>query len=137
METTFLRSPLRRYPYRKHPQPIRRSWRTYTGSLNDAPFEMHYTDLDPGAHYKVRIVYSDTNPHIPIRLQANKGIEVHPFVLKPVPRAPIEFDIPQEATRGGELILRWAREPGHGRAGRGCELGEVWLIKKEKRQAER
>jgi len=128
-DPTFLRSPLRHYPYRKHLQPLRLSWRTYTGSLGDAPFEMHYTDLDPCAQYKVRIVYSDANPHIPIRLEANEGIDVHPFILKQVPRGPMEFDIPPVAIRGGELTLRWYREPGRGRAGRGCEVSEVWLIK--------
>ena len=128
-DPTFLRSPLRHYPYRRHPQPLRLSWRTYTGSLSDAPFEMRYTDLDPGAHYRVRIVYSDANPQIPIRLEANEGIEVHPFILKRAPRGPMEFDIPPEATCVGELALRWYREPGRGRAGRGCEVSEVWLIK--------
>ncbi len=85
-----------------------------TGSLNDAPFQMHYTDLDPEARYKVRVVYSDLQPQIRVRLVANDGIEVHPFILKKHPRQPMEFDVPQEATRGGELTLTWHREPGRG-----------------------
>jgi hypothetical protein len=128
-DPSFLWTPLRHYPYRKDPQPLRRSWRTWTGSLGDAPFEMRYADLDPDAQYRVRVVYSDANPHIPVRLAANEGLEVHPFMLKPSPRGPMEFDVPREATRGGALTLRWYREPGHGRAGRGCEISEIWLIK--------
>jgi hypothetical protein len=134
-DPTFLRSPLRHYPYRKHMPPLRRSWRSYTGALGDAPFEMHYTDLDPEARYAVRVVYSDAEPHVRIRLEARpdetsgEGIEIHPFILKAAPRAPMEFAIPPEATHGGELVLRWHREPGMGRAGRGCEISEIWLIK--------
>jgi hypothetical protein len=128
-DPTFLRSPLCRYPYRKHDQPLRLSWRSYTGSLNDAPLELHYSDLDPGARYRVRIVYSDADPHILVRLEANEGIEIHPFIQKRSPRAPMEFDIPSQATRAGELTLRWYREPGRGRAGRGCEISEIWLQK--------
>jgi hypothetical protein len=128
-DPTFLRSPLRQYPYRKSPEALRLTWRTYTGSLNDAPFEMRYTDLDPDARYRVRIVYSDAEPHIPLRLEANEGIEVHPFILKRTPRGPMEFDVPPQATSKGELTLRWHREPGRGRAGRGCEISEIWLTK--------
>jgi hypothetical protein len=130
-DPTFLRSPLRQFPYRKDPRPLRRAWRSYTGSLNDAPFEMRYSGLDPEGRYALRVVYSDANPHIPVRLEANEGIEIHPFQLKPVPRAPVTFDVPHAATRGGTLTLRWRREPGRGRAGRGCELSEVWLIKRD------
>lgn len=128
-DPAFLQSPMRRYPYWKDPRPIRFSWRGYTGSLNDAPFQMRYTGLDPEARYKVRVVYSDLSPMVRIRLEANEGIEVHPWIHKPVPREPLEFDIPPEATWGGELTLTWYREPGHGGSGVGCEVSEVWLLK--------
>jgi hypothetical protein len=108
---------------------MRVSWRSCTGSLNDAPFTMYYSSLDPQAHYRVRMVYSDLNPHVPVRLEANEGIEVHGWIHKVVPRAPMEFDIPQEATQSGELTLRWRREPGRGGNGTGCDLSEIWLIK--------
>jgi hypothetical protein len=97
--------------------------------LNDASFEIHYPDLDPNARYKVRIVYSGATPHIKVRLEANDGIEIHPFILKKVPRSPMEFDIPQGATQGGELTLRWYREQGLGGVGTGCDVSEIWLVK--------
>jgi hypothetical protein len=128
-DPAFLKSPLRKFPYRKEPQALRLSWRCYTGSLNDAWFEMHYPDLDPNARYKVRIVYSGANSHIRVRLEANDGIEIHPFILKKVPRSPMEFDIPQEATQGCELTLRWYREQGLGGVGTGCDVSEIWLMK--------
>jgi len=61
---------------------------------------------------------------------AGDGIEVHPLMLKPQPVVPIEFDIPHAATATGTLDLVWYREPGLGGNGRGCEVAEVWLMKK-------
>ena len=61
---------------------------------------------------------------------ANDSIEVHPFLLKPRDMKPLEFDIPREATRTGVLNLTWHAEPGRGGNGRGCQVSEVWLIKK-------
>ena len=42
----------------------------------------------------------------------------------------MEFDIPREATRNGSLTLTWTVEPGRGGNGRGCQVAEVWLIRK-------
>lgn len=41
---------------------------------------------------------------------------------------PVEFDLPAEATRTGELRLIWSRPPGLGGNGRGVQVSEVWLI---------
>ena len=54
---------------------------------------------------------------------------IHPFMAKSSPPKPLEFDLPPEATRSGDLILNWYREPGLGDNGRGCHVAEVWLIK--------
>ncbi len=108
----------------------RKSYWAHAASLNDEPLRMRYTDLDPNAQYKIRVVYGGDSPRQKIRLVANGSIEIHPFIGKPVPYRPIEFDIPREATRGGELNLAWTREPGQGGNGRGCEVSEVWLMKK-------
>jgi hypothetical protein len=51
-------------------------------------------------------------------------------MLKPQPVRPVEFDIPRAATSGGELNLSWYGEAGLGGNGRGCQVAEVWLIKK-------
>jgi len=50
---------------------------------------------------------------------------------RPVPFQPLEFDIPQAATAGGQLELTFSREPGLSGNGRGLEIGEVWLIRKK------
>jgi len=112
------------------PRSYRKSFWTYAGSLNDEPLRMRYTDLDPAAQYKIRVVYAGDSPRQKIRLVANGEIEIHPFIEKPAPYRPMEFDLPREATRNGELNLAWTREPGQGGNGRGCDVAEIWLIKK-------
>jgi hypothetical protein len=107
----------------------RMSWRDHAEALNDAPLRMHYSALDPTARYKIRIVYAGDSPTKKISLEAG-GIEVHPFLLKPSPIKPVEFDIPAQATAKGELDLTWNREPGQGGNGRGNQVAEVWLIRK-------
>jgi hypothetical protein len=128
-DPALLRTPHRQHPYQKDPAPLRLAWRCQTGSIGDAPFEMRYQELDPEVCYRVRLVYSDLDPRAKVRLEANDGVEVHPFISRPVPRKPLEFDVPIEATRTGKLTLRWYREPGLGGAGRGCAVSEVWLLR--------
>jgi len=108
----------------------RKSFWTHAASLNDEPLRMHYGDLDPNAEYKIRVVYAGDSARQKIRLVANGSIEIHGYIVKPAPYRPSEFDIPREATRTGELNLAWTREPGQGGNGRGCEVSEVWLMKK-------
>lgn len=108
----------------------RKSWWTYAESLYDEPLQMKYSGLDPAARYRIRVVYSGDSPGRKIRLATSAGLEIHPLMRKPQPVQPLEFDIPPAATAKGELELSWYREPGLGGNGRGCQLSEVWLIKK-------
>jgi len=108
----------------------RKSFWSHAASLGDEPLRLRYTDLDLNAEYKIRVIYGGDSPRQKMRLVANGSIEIHGFIAKPNPYRPIEFDIPHEATRTGELNLAWTREPGQGGNGRGCEVSEVWLIKK-------
>ncbi len=107
----------------------RTSWLDHAESLNDQPLVLRYSGLDPAARYRVRVVYAGDGPAKKIRLDTGDGREVHPFIAKPAPVAPVEFAIPPEATSSGELELQWRREPGLGDNGRGCQVAEVWLIK--------
>jgi hypothetical protein len=107
----------------------RMSWVRFAESRYDAPLKMHYTNLDPNARYKVRVVYGGDNFRTRIGLGADDQIEIHPFIRKERRLQPVEFDIPQEATRDGQLTLIWRQEPGRGGAGRGCQVAEVWLVK--------
>ncbi len=104
------------------------AWKRWAESLFDAPLKMHYTGLDPKAHYRLRVVYSGDQPTKKMRLVANEQVEIHPFLQRPWPPVPQEFDIPAAATAGGELTLSWTREQGQGGSGRGCQVSEVWLM---------
>jgi len=106
-----------------------KSWWTYAESFYDEPLQMRYTRLDPAAQYRIRVVYAGDSPGRKIRLVAGAH-EIHPLMLKPQPVRPIEFEIPRAATSSGELSLSWYRQAGLGGNGRGCEVAEVWLIKK-------
>ena len=108
----------------------RRSWWDHAEAFYDAPLRMHYAGLDPSARYKIRVVYAGDSPRRKIRLMAGEKWEVHALIEKPSPVRPVEFDIPQKAIEHGELDLEWRGEPGLGGNGRGCQVSEVWLIKK-------
>jgi hypothetical protein len=109
---------------------LRYSWINHAESLNDSPLRLHYSNLDDAAQYVVRVVYAGDSPRRKIRLAANDGVEIHPLMTKPWPIRPVEFEIPRSATARGDLALAWYREPGLGGNGRGCQVSEVWLIKK-------
>jgi hypothetical protein len=106
-----------------------RAWITFAMSMYDAPLTMHYKGLDPRARYRVRITYA-RDRQSQIRLDA-EGKQIHPLMVKPEATQPQEFDIPPEITADGELTLNWYREAGRGGNGRGCQVREVWLIRKE------
>lgn len=126
----FLKSPL--ISFGVSPQ---RGWRTSWAAngeiMQDRPLRMLYTDLEPTAHYKIRISYGGDARRTAVRLTAN-GIEVHPYREKGATPEPVEFDLPQQATSSGTMTLEWTRTPGLGGNGRGTQVSEVWLIKAPK-----
>jgi hypothetical protein len=103
---------------------LRKAWWDQAMAHYDAPLTFRYTGLDPTAHYTVRVVYGSG----PMRLVANGSAEVHSFVNRPY--EPLEFPIPTAATAGGKLELQWRGQLGRAGNGRGCQLAEIWLLKK-------
>ena len=63
--------------------PWRTSWLDHAESLFDAPLTMRYTDLDPTAHYKLRVVYAGDGLEKKIRLVSRRRLEIHPYIAKP------------------------------------------------------
>jgi hypothetical protein len=121
-------------PYVRNPgEPLasnrRVSWLDHAESLYDTPLMLAYSGLDPNARYKVRVVYAGDSSTKRIHLVANDTIEVHPYLTRPRPIKPLEFAIPEAATRHGKLTLSWFGEPGFGGNGRGSQVSEVWLLK--------
>ena len=104
------------------------SWWTHLETLYDNPLRICISGLDSKARYRLRVVYGGDRV-IRIRLVANETIEIHPFIEKPRPPRPLEFDIPAEATKDGILMLTWYPEPGLGGNGRGCQVSELWLMR--------
>jgi hypothetical protein len=111
----------------------RLSWCDYVDGLYGYEAKLAYTGLDPAAAYRLRIVYSgslrDRDRPVQVRLSAD-GLEVHPMMPKPDPLQPVEFDIPAEAVRDGALTLTCSGETGRGGPGRGCQMAEVWLMRR-------
>ncbi len=106
------------------------AWKRWAESLFDEPLKMHYSDLDPEVQYRLRVVYSGDARRIQIRLVAARNYEIHPFMTRPWPPRPLEFDIPRDAIKNGQLDVAWTREQGLGGNGRGCQVSEVWIIRK-------
>jgi len=110
------------------------SWCDSVDNLYESSVSLHYTDLDPRAAYAVRIVYAGARGRdgeiIRVRLVADGDLEVHDWIAKPRPIEPLEFEVPRAATSDGELTLTCRAEPGRGGPGRGCQIGEVWLVKR-------
>lgn len=127
-DPAFLRSTLSGFSARSD-SPM--AWKNYAQTLNDTPLQMRYEGLDPGASYKVRVVYGRDNSRGWMRLDA-EGSEVHPLIDKPAPLRPLDFDVPPTATADGTLTLTWSKERGLGGNGRGCQVAEVWLIRKDR-----
>ena len=125
-DPAFLRSTLVDFGYKGG----RISWWNNATSLYDEPLKLHYTGLDSSARYKLRVLYASDVPSRKIRLVAGDSTELHPLMPKTIPPKPLEFELPPETTKSGELTLNWFREPGLGDNGRGCHVAEVWLIKK-------
>ena len=104
------------------------AWWKHAESLYDAPLKLRYAGLDPAAHYRVRVVYGQERRPNRIRFTVNDGLLIHDYLSKSF--EPLEYDIPPQATARGELTLLWNQQPGSGGAGRGCQVCEVWLLKK-------
>ena len=106
------------------------AWKSWAESLFDEALRMSYPELDPNSDYRLRVVYSGDAHKIQVRLVANESHEIHPLLTKPWPPKPLEFDLPRELTSKGQLTLSWTREQGLGANGRGCQVSEVWVIRK-------
>jgi hypothetical protein len=106
---------------------VPRAWWHYAETHYETPLRAKYDGLDPSARYRVRVVYGAQSGR-KVRLTAGDGHEVHRFLARPF--EPVEFDIPAAATAGGKLALTWTPESGAGGPGRGCQVCEVWVLKK-------
>ena len=106
----------------------RNSWLACAETLYGTPLVMRYEGLDPNAEYRLRVTYAGRYRAV-MRLVADGQYEIHAAQGPADPQGPKEFDIPKAATSDGELELSWELI-----SGRGCQVAEVWLIKKQSQQ---
>ena len=129
----FLSSPLNgsiTVPSTRVPDLHRAAW-THAESQYDDALKLHYAGLDPGAHYRLRILYSSVDAGAraaKVRCLADGQFTIHDYVAKePVP---MEFDVPVAATADGVLDLSFQQAPGSRGAGRGAQVAAVWLLRR-------
>ena len=127
-DPAFLKAPISSMVVRLQNHESRISSSTFAEMLHEYPLEMAYPGLDKNARYRLKIVYG-SEAKADIRLVANDKFEIHSMRPKEMTYQPLEFDIPVEATKTGELKLKWNRPPGIGGSGRGVQVAEVWLIR--------
>lgn len=128
-DPAFFESPLTAFGRAAAPDhsKIPREWWSFVETHYDTPLQLKYTGLDRRGSYSVRVVYAraegkDTS------LKAN-DVELHGPINKTY--EPLTYAVPQSATAKGELTLTWTQPAGAGGPGRGCQVCEVWLIKKQ------
>jgi hypothetical protein len=109
--------------------PWRASWYRHAEALYGNSIQLRYAGLDPSARYKVRFTQSGDGTPRATRLVANGKIEIHPMRKKELEVKPVEFEIPAEATSGGNLTLEWQANPEESGNGRFVQVSEVWLVR--------
>ncbi len=134
-DPSFYHSPFVGFALNRRTMNWRISWNRYMQTLYGHPLKMHYSSLDKTAQYEVKVTYIGRA----IRMVADEDMVVHDYIRRARTAVikPVTFDIPLEATKDGDLTLKWNVELGGGGTGRGCQIGEVWLMKKREEPVER
>jgi hypothetical protein len=130
-DPAYLKGAMTTFANRPHTMPLRMSWWTEAQTLNDHPLQMRYTGLDRTAKYRLRVIYGGDGIAVPLRIMADGAFEVQRPTPKNVDYTPVEIDIPHQATADGEVTLSWTKPAGTGGNGRGVQIAEVWLIRKQ------
>jgi hypothetical protein len=105
-------------------------WFSYAQAYWNATVSLEYTNLDPAAQYRVKLVYVAQTALIQLHAVGadGKAAAVHG------PTAPnvtgvYEYAVPTSATQGGSVTLVCSGPRGTGGFGRTCQIAEVWLVK--------
>jgi hypothetical protein len=114
----------------------RLAWHRYAQTYGAAPLALTYSDLEPTAQYRFRVVYSYQGwagwPLSSLTATGADGASalLHGFQKAPNPMGPLEFDVPRAATAGGSVTIQCQQPEGSAQNGngRGCQISEVWLV---------
>lgn len=100
-----------------------KAWNSQVEALYDVPLRIKYEDLDPQAHYRIRISYTGRFKSS-IKLKSDDGVILHDHVR--VDQNPFqEIDIPHAVTRDGHVEFEWSCLEFE----RGVQVSEIWLEK--------
>src|SRR5262249_52127001 len=106
-----------------------RAWWHCAETHYETPLRAKYDGLDRSAEYRVRVVYGAQGGR-KVRLTAGGGHEGPGGVAEAFEAGGVCR--PAAATGDGKLTLTWTPEPGAGGPGRGCQVCEVWVLKKSR-----
>ena len=142
-DPSFLDSALRGFsiPYPAEATPY--AWLSHAESIGHGPLQLRYDGLDRGAAWRVVVVYGGerrwggSHPRVRMDAVAAGGAvhEVHGWIGKPDPRAPLSFDLPAGAAADGSVTLRVYHEESGG-PGRGAQVSEIWLQRTDRKALE-
>lgn len=106
-------------------QPAPRSWLTQAGVYYDQPMTLTFSGLEPGANYKVKVVYAGEVARAPVHIRMHMGEQlVHGPVLVAT-EVEEERPLPAPASPEGDVTLRWQCSRGE----RGVAVAEITFIK--------
>ena len=133
-DPSFLDSALRGFSIPYPAEPIPYAWLSQAESIGHGPLQLRYDGLDPGASWRVVVVYGGerrrggSHPRVRMDAVGSDGAahEVHGWIDKPHPRGPLSFDLPAGAAANGSVTLRVFHEESGG-PGRGAQVSEIWL----------
>jgi len=113
------------------PNDGRMSWVHQGQTLYWTPLKMRYIGLDRTARYTLRYVPGGRfNPALQLYLDGAKTGDPMPTDRRAM--KVVEVEVPQSATADGTLEVMWEKAGIEGYlAGRGAQVAEVWLIKKQ------
>ncbi|OIN60540.1 hypothetical protein BLX24_06160 [Arsenicibacter rosenii] len=102
---------------------VPKAWHTQIEVLYENVLRIACDQLDPGAVYKVRVVYTGRFKST-IRMKTADNILIHDYIKAGL-RPEYEFDLPAGAIKNGKVIFEWNCKAGE----RGLQLAELSLIR--------
>ena len=101
---------------------VPKAWNSQIEVLYETPLKIKYDQLDPGAKYRVKVVYSGRFKSN-IRMMTSAGILIHDYIKSGV-QPEYEFEVPADAIKNGEVTFQWNCKEGE----RGLQLSEISII---------
>lgn len=101
---------------------------TYAETLYEQPLRMRYRGLDPRRRYRLRVTYAGEEYTVPLRLTVDDRWEIQRSTARKSNPQTVEYALPADAARNGQLRLEWMHPAGLGASGRGGQIAEVWLL---------